>query len=97
VLWDRHTIAEDRTLSTVVLCAVCAQVGPYSLLLHQRPGASSNTAHLQGQHSTSQVRHRGCWWHCEFMASCVLGTVCSWQYIHDVVCPWQGHCAVLCS
>lgn len=53
-----RTKACCRLLSSV--CMLLSQVGPYSLLLRQRPGASGNTAHLTGGgRSTQQVKeHR---------------------------------------
>lgn len=77
-------------MTTIPLCAVCAQVGPYSLLLRQRPGASGNTAHLQGQHRATQVRHgyvhgRVCSWQGVFMAGFVHGRVLMEGYVHGSV------------
>jgi hypothetical protein len=53
-----------------------SQVGPYSLLLHQRPGASGNTAHLTGGgRSTQQVRNH--WQHsCITHQAAVILEVC---------------------
>lgn len=39
------------------LAAQLLQVGPYSLLMHQRPQDSGNTAHLQRALEQQQVRY----------------------------------------